>query len=38
LTVSDIPQFHPARSMISSFVEANKVRFEVNLTIAELLG
>ena len=38
LTVSDIPQFTRRGGMIQFVVEANKVRFEVNLTIAERAG
>jgi translation elongation factor EF-Tu-like GTPase len=38
LTVSDIPQFSRHGGMIQFVVEANKVRFEVNLTIAERAG
>jgi hypothetical protein len=35
LTVSDIPQFTRRGGMIQFVVEANKVRFEVNLATAE---
>jgi hypothetical protein len=38
LTVSDIPQFTRRGGMIQFVVAANKVRFEVNLTIAERAG
>jgi hypothetical protein len=38
LTVSDIPQFTLHGGMIQFVVEANKVRFEVNLTIAQRSG
>lgn len=38
LTVSDIPQFTRRGGMIQFVVEANKVRFEVNLTMAERAG
>jgi hypothetical protein len=38
LTVSDIPQFTRRGGMIQFVVEANKVRFEVNLAIAERAG
>ena len=38
LTVSDMPQFTRRGGMIQFVVEANKVRFEVNLTSAERAG
>ena len=38
LTVSDIPQFTRRGGMIQFVVEANKVRFEVNLATAEHAG
>ena len=38
LTVSDMPQFSRRGGMIQFVVEANKVRFEVNLTSAERAG
>lgn len=38
LTVSDMPQFTRRGGMIQFVVEANKVRFEVNLTNAEHAG
>jgi hypothetical protein len=38
LTVSDVPQFTRRGGMIQFVVEANKVRFEVNLTSAERAG
>jgi hypothetical protein len=38
LTVSDTPQFTRRGGMIQFVVEANKVRFEVNLTSAERAG
>lgn len=38
LTVSDIPQFTRRGGMIQFIVEANRVRFEVNLTVAERAG
>src|SRR5712692_793253 len=38
LTVSDIPEFTGRGGMIQFVVEANKVRFEVNLTTAEREG
>jgi hypothetical protein len=38
LTVSDMPQFARRGGMIQFVVEANKVRFEVNLTSAERAG
>jgi hypothetical protein len=38
LTVSDVPQFTRHGGMIQFVVEANKVRFEVNLTSAERAG
>lgn len=38
LTVSDIPEFTRRGGMIQFVVEANKVRFEVNLTSAERTG
>jgi len=38
LTVSDMPQFSRRGGMIQFVVEANKVRFEVNLTTAERAG
>jgi hypothetical protein len=38
LTVSDIPQFARRGGMIQFVVDANRVRFEVNLTIAERAG
>jgi uncharacterized protein DUF4154 len=38
LTVSDMPEFTQLGGMIQFVVEANKVRFEVNLTSAERTG
>jgi hypothetical protein len=38
LTVSDMPQFTRRGGMIQFVVEANRVRFEVNLTSAERAG
>jgi hypothetical protein len=38
LTVSDIPQFSQRGGMIGFTLEGNKVRFEVNLTSAEVAG
>ncbi|TMP97146.1 MAG: YfiR family protein [Verrucomicrobia bacterium] len=38
LTVSDIPQFTRRGGMIQFVVDGNKVRFEVNLTVAERAG
>jgi len=38
LTVSDMPEFTRLGGMIQFVVEANKVRFEVNLTSAERTG
>jgi hypothetical protein len=38
LTVSDIPQFAKRGGMIQFVEDANKVRFEVNLTVAERAG
>jgi hypothetical protein len=38
LTVSDMPQFTRRGGMIQFLVEANRVRFEVNLTAAEHAG
>jgi len=38
LTVSDMPQFTRRGGMIQFVVEANRVRFEVNLTNAERAG
>lgn len=38
LTVSDIPQFARRGGMIQFVVEANRVRFEVNLTMADRAG
>ncbi len=38
LTVSDMPEFTRRGGMIQFVVEANKVRFEVNLTSAERTG
>ena len=38
LTVSDMPQFTRRGGMIQFVMEANKVRFEVNLTSAERTG
>jgi hypothetical protein len=38
LTVSDMPEFTSRGGMIQFVVEANKVRFEVNLTNAERTG
>ena len=38
LTVSNVPKFSQRGGMIQFFVEANKIRFEVNLTSAERAG
>jgi hypothetical protein len=38
LTVSDMPEFTRRGGMIQFVIEANRVRFEVNLTIAERTG
>jgi hypothetical protein len=38
LTVSDMPEFARLGGMIQFVVQANKVRFEVNLTSAERTG
>jgi hypothetical protein len=38
LTVSDIPQFTSRGGMIQFIADANRVRFEVNLTTAETAG
>jgi hypothetical protein len=38
LTVSDIPQFSQRGGMIQFVVVANKIRFEVNLTSAQVAG
>jgi hypothetical protein len=38
LTVSDLPQFARHGGMIQFVMEANRVRFEVNLTMAERAG
>ncbi len=38
LTVSDMPEFNRYGGMIQFVVEANRVRFEVNLTSAERSG
>ena len=38
LTVSDIPHFTQRGGMIQFIIEANRVRFEVNLTNSELVG
>jgi hypothetical protein len=38
LTVSNLPKFSQLGGMIQFVVEANKVRFEVNLTSAERVG
>lgn len=38
LTVSDIPQFARRGGMIAFVLEANRVRFEINLTSAERAG
>jgi hypothetical protein len=38
LTVSNLPKFSQQGGMIQFVVEANKVRFEVNLTSAERAG
>jgi hypothetical protein len=38
LTVSDMPQFTRRGGMIQFVIEANRVRFEVNLTSAERTG
>ncbi|HZC80107.1 MAG TPA: YfiR family protein, partial [Nitrospiraceae bacterium] len=38
LTVSEIPRFTQRGGMIQFVIEANKVRFEVNLTNSELVG
>jgi hypothetical protein len=38
LTVSNVPKFSQHGGMIEFVVEANKIRFEVNLTSAERAG